>query len=391
MAVRILGLLFSFGFSLACGLLGYGASRWYLKLNFWLNAPALEPVYTPSFVYFISIAFVALGLLVGFSLASIIYRRLATLASQLVSVPAPDKIALLLGVIAGLVVARLISPLFSTAVFTIPMILPALITLLYLLCIYGGIMLAVSMKTELSYMLTRPGATEVPAEVEGKVSPKLLDTNVIIDGRISDICRTGFIEGSIYVPGFVLEELHLIADSSDNLRRARGRRGLDILAQLQKELKTLRIYDRYKTPMPRSEGVDAKLVRLAKELDASIITNDFNLNKVASLQGITVLNVNELAGALRPIVLPGEEITVTIVREGKELNQGVAYLDDGTMVVVEGGKHHINETLSVVVSSVLQTVAGKMIFANLKPVEDRGDEDSFRPRNEHRNSSQFRR
>jgi uncharacterized protein YacL len=381
MAVRILGLIFSFAFSIACGMLGFGASKWYLDLPLWISDATLRPIYGQSFVNLITVAFVALGLLVGFSIASFIYRQLATLAANLVSVPAADKVAVSFGLMAGLVVARLISPLLPYEVFQRPMIYPALITLLYLLCVYGGIMLALSMKTELSFLLTRPGRGEAEAaEVASNLQqPKLLDTSVIIDGRIADICRTGFVEGALYIPGFVLEELQLVADSSDGLRRARGRRGLDILAQLQKDLhKRVKVYDRYKTPMPRGEAVDAKLVRLAKELSASIITNDFNLNKVASLQGITVLNVNELASALRPIVLPGEEMTVTIVREGKELNQGVAYLDDGTMVVVEGGKQRINETLPVIVSSVLQTVAGKMIFAGVRSSgEDYGESDNY--------------
>jgi uncharacterized protein YacL len=388
MALRILGLIFSFGFSIACGMLGYGASRWYLALPIWTNE-LNQTIYSPTFVHVITGAFVALGLLVGFSLASIIYRQSLTLAGNLVSVPAADKVAVILGLVAGLVVARLVSPLFSYAIFKMPMIFPALITLLYLLCIYGGVTLALSMKTELAFLLTRPAPAGEAEEATNQQTPKLLDTSVIIDGRIADICRTGFVEGMLYVPGFVLEELHLVADSSDGLRRARGRRGLDILAQLQKDLhKRVRVYDRYKTPMPRGEAVDAKLVRLAKELGGSIITNDFNLNKVASLQGIAVLNVNELASALRPIVLPGEEMTVTIVREGKELNQGVAYLDDGTMVVVEGGKLHLNETLPVIVASVLQTVAGKMIFASLRSsAGDSSREMDYQQRHERGNNS----
>jgi uncharacterized protein YacL len=195
--------------------------------------------------------------------------------------------------------------------------------------------------------------------------PKLLDTNVIIDGRIADIARSGFIEGPIYVPDFVLEELHLIADSSDTLRRNRGRRGLDILNQMQQQPGIqIRVYDQYSRALRNTNQVDAKLVQLAKDLSAAIVTNDFNLNKVAQLQGVAVLNVNELANAVKPVVLPGEEMTVTIVREGKEPEQGVAYLDDGTMVVVERGKGHIGATIGVVVTSVLQTVAGKMIFGH---------------------------
>ncbi|MDI6829523.1 MAG: PIN domain-containing protein, partial [Armatimonadota bacterium] len=203
--------------------------------------------------------------------------------------------------------------------------------------------------------------------------PKVLDTNVIIDGRIADVCRTGFLEGPIYVPSFVLEELRHIADSEDFLRRARGRRGLDILNQMQKELNL--IIKSFETVDPTdAEEVDEKLVKVAKDIGGCIVTNDFNLNKVAELHGVTVLNVNELANALKPVVLPGEELTVSIIKEGKESNQGIAYLDDGTMIVVEGGKKHIGETIDVVVTSVLQTVAGKMIFANLKAVQEEEDE-----------------
>ncbi len=196
---------------------------------------------------------------------------------------------------------------------------------------------------------------------------KILDTNVIIDGRIADVCQTGFIEGPIYVPGFVLEELQHIADSSDALKRARGRRGLDILNTMQKEFPLIvRSYDHKLAHEDAQEEVDTRLVKLAKVLKGSIVTNDYNLNKVAALQGVAVLNVNELANALKPVVLPGEEMPVLIIKEGREQNQGVAYLDDGTMIVVEDGRRHIGESMEVVVTSVLQTVAGKMIFARLK-------------------------
>lgn len=392
MALRVLGLIFSLGFSIACGFLGYGAAMWYLEMNFWVTPPATTAYFTPGFVVTITLAFVALGLLLGFAAGSVIYRHLSGLASNLMDTPPRDKIAGLIGLVIGLTVAILLSPLvdivreYSIAQGRFPLI-PALVLLIYLLCIYGGITLALGMKNELAFFLTRPGPAAALPEPDLSVSPKLLDTNVIIDGRIADICRAGFIEGPIYIPGFVLEELHLIADSSDGLRRARGRRGLDILAQLQKELKTLRVYDHYKTPMPRSEAVDVKLVKLAKEMKAAIITNDFNLNKVASLQGITVLNVNELAAALKPVVLPGEEMTATIVREGKELNQGVAYLDDGTMVVVEGGKQRINDTVQVIVSSVLQTVAGKMIFANLKSSDSQTNSGPEEPHNHYQRAA----
>jgi uncharacterized protein YacL len=358
MAIRVLGVIFSIAFSLPCGVLGYYASQLY----FALIKKQWPEYFTGGVETFVTIAFIALGLLVGFKLANVIYRQL----TNLVSVSAADKLAAVVGLVIGLVVAALLLPFLNQLVITTIQLRPIFMGMLYLLCIAGGIVLALSMRNEMSFFLAKPGSLEETFDEDQRLTPKLLDTNVIIDGRIADICRAGFVEGVIYIPGFVLEELQLIADSSDGLRRARGRRGLEVLSQIQKELKNVRVFDNYESPMPRNEAVDLKLVRLAKELDASIITNDYNLNKVASLQGISVLNVNELAAALKPVVLPGEDMTVTIVREGKELNQGIAYLDDGTMVVVEAGKHHINETLSVVVSSVLQTVAGKMIFANLR-------------------------
>jgi len=223
-----------------------------------------------------------------------------------------------------------------------------------------------------------PGSAVSPVDAKEVIPEqcKILDTNVIIDGRVADICRTGFIEGLIYVPGFVLDELQHIADSADGLKRARGRRGLDILNQMRTEQKLMvRTYDNT-DPHDRDE-VDAKLVKLAKKLNGKLVTNDYNLNKVAELQGVTVLNINELANAVKPVVLPGEEMTVLIIKEGKEPNQGVAYLDDGTMIVVEGGRRRIGETLSVVTSSVLQTVAGKMIFANIRG-EDEEEEGGLR-------------
>jgi len=192
----------------------------------------------------------------------------------------------------------------------------------------------------------------------------LLDTSVIIDGRIIDLCQTKFIEGRLVIPRFVLKELQQIADSSDALKRNRGRRGLDILNKIQKlERVVVRIHDE---DFPEIKEVDAKLVKMAKVLDAKIFTNDYNLNKVAELEGVTVLNINELSNALKPVVLPGEVMEVKIVKEGKELNQGVAYLDDGTMVVVEEARRLIGQTLTVAVTSVLQTSAGRMIFGKIE-------------------------
>jgi uncharacterized protein YacL len=198
------------------------------------------------------------------------------------------------------------------------------------------------------------------AEKQGRKSFKILDTSVIIDGRIADIADTGFLDGVVVIPQFVLRELQLVADSADSLKRNRGRRGLDILQRVQKMVTvTVQIVE---DDFPTVREVDLKLIELAKVYEGKIITNDFNLNKVAQLQGVEVLNINELANALKPIVLPGETMRVFILKEGKEYNQGVAYLDDGTMVVVDNARKMIGKTIDVSVTSVLQTTAGKMIF-----------------------------
>lgn len=218
-----------------------------------------------------------------------------------------------------------------------------------------------------------PGARPVLAGRYGERSaglPKILDTSAIIDGRIADICRTGFLEGPLLVPRGVLTELQHIADSGDALRRNRGRRGLDVLDTMQRELRSVQVYD--DGPAVPGEPVDAQLVRLAASLGAVIVTTDYNLNKVAGLQDIRVLNVNELANAIKPVMLPGEDLIVHLIKDGKEAGQGVGYLEDGTMIVVEGGKKHIGETLPTVVTSVLQTAAGRMIFARPKALERDG-------------------
>ncbi|SHI12631.1 Uncharacterized conserved protein YacL, contains PIN and TRAM domains [Clostridium collagenovorans DSM 3089] len=209
-------------------------------------------------------------------------------------------------------------------------------------------------------------ASSKEKKLKGKATPKVLDTSVIIDGRIFDLCQTGFIEGTLIIPQFVLDELRHIADSSDDLKRTKGRRGLDILNKIQTELTI---------PVEISEAnfkdileVDSKLLKLAQVINGKVITNDFNLNKVATFQGVEVLNINELANAIKPILLPGEQLKTQIVKDGKESGQGIAYLDDGTMIVVEGGRKHVGEVADVVVTSVLQTSAGRMIFAKRKEV-----------------------
>ena len=197
-------------------------------------------------------------------------------------------------------------------------------------------------------------------EKASRKSHKILDTSVIIDGRIADIAETGFLDGVLVIPQFVLRELQLVADSADSMKRNRGRRGLDILARVQK-MANLNVQI-VEEDFPQTREVDMKLIELAKVFDCKVITNDFNLNKVAQLHGVEVLNINELANSLKPIVLPGETMRVFILKEGKEYNQGVAYLDDGTMVVVDNAKKMISKTIDISVTSVLQTTAGKMIF-----------------------------
>jgi uncharacterized protein YacL len=197
---------------------------------------------------------------------------------------------------------------------------------------------------------------------------KIIDTNVIIDGRIHDVMKTGFLDGNLYVPGFVLEELQYIADSHDSLRRQRGRRGLDVLRHMQHDFEMdIQIHDKLAADL--NDGVDARLVRLAKELGADIITNDHNLRRVAELQDVRVMSLNDLALALRTNILPQETMELTIIREGNQFGQGIGYLDDGTMIVVENGKGHIGETVEIIVTQVHQTERGKMIFGEIEGEE----------------------
>ncbi len=200
--------------------------------------------------------------------------------------------------------------------------------------------------------------------IPSSTSNKILDTSVIIDGRVADLCETGFLEGAFILPQFILNELQHIADSSDTLKRGRGRRGLDVLNKIQKMVDVeVRIVE---DDFPHVKEVDSKIVMLAKKMNAKVITNDLNLSKVAELQGVRVLNINELCNALKPVVLPGEQLRVFVLKEGKEAGQGVAYLDDGTMIVVDNAKRFIGSNVNVVVTSVLQTQAGRMIFTRLK-------------------------
>ncbi|WP_313758340.1 PIN/TRAM domain-containing protein [Tissierella sp.] len=272
------------------------------------------------------------------------------------------------GLIVGLLIAFLLSqPLNSSG---IPYV--GVIASIMLYSIFGYLGLTIPHRKRDDISSTLGNIRRSPKDrmkSQNRSCPKILDTSVIIDGRIADICKTGFIEGPLIIPEFVLEELQHIADSSDSLKRNRGRRGLDILNKIQKELDIEVIINDKK--FDDVQEVDSKLLKLTQLLKGKIITNDYNLNKVAEVQGIYVLNINELANAVKPVVLPGEEMLVQVVRDGKELNQGLAYLDDGTMIVVESGRKFIGETIDVVVTSVLQTSAGRMIFAKPKSMVDK--------------------
>jgi len=261
------------------------------------------------------------------------------------------------GSILGILGAYLMALVLGQAIPRAENTLPFLQMLILLTMTYVGLIVGAN-KGEMLNLSALGGL--FGGEKVSKQAFKILDTSVIIDGRISDIAETGFLDGVLVIPQFVLRELQLVADSADSMRRNRGRRGLDILQKLQKmpELNVQILEDDF----PNTREVDMKLIELAKVYACKIVTNDFNLNKVAQLHGVDVLNINELANALKPIVLPGETMRVFILKEGKEYNQGVAYLDDGTMVVVDNARKMISKTIDIAVTSVLQTTAGKMIF-----------------------------
>ncbi len=269
------------------------------------------------------------------------------------SLPISNYLGAGIGILLGLIIASLLGKAF----YTLPdgdyvsMLITALLA-------YLGYSIGISKGT--ASLLSELGMPS-GRSISGTGKQKLLDTSVIIDGRIFDICDTGFVEGALIVPEFILNELQHIADSTDHLKRTRGRRGLDILDKLQKHPSlVVKIIEK---DFPKIKEVDSKLIALARDMDAIILTNDFNLNKVAQIQGVTVLNINQLANAMKPTVLPGESLQVRITKQGKEKGQGVAYLDDGTMVVVEQGEELFNKDIEVVVTSILQTPAGRMIFA----------------------------
>lgn len=305
-----------------------------------------------------------LFLLLGSLCSRLLLRRLQAAVHSFSSMPMNELTAGAAGLIGGLLLALLIYPSLAWLGKAGQLLEVGVTVILG----YAGIRIGLNKQEELAALWTsgRWSKVEVPDE-RGIEEHKILDTSVIIDGRIADICKTGFIEGTIVIPEFVLEELQHIADSSDLLKRNRGRRGLDILNKIQKELEVKVLI--YEGDFEEISEVDSKLVKLAKLLQGKVVTNDFNLNKVCELQGVSVLNINDLANAVKPVVLPGEEILVQVIKDGKEHGQGVAYLDDGTMIVVEGGREFIGTTMEVLVTSVLQTSAGRMIFAKPKLLE----------------------
>lgn len=317
--------------------------------------------YLPSFA--VIIASCVVGIIFYFLLSSFItdlfIKRIDAAESRLAKIGTKELIFSVVGCIIGLLIANLI----GLALNGYGVIGSGITVLLNIVLGYLGIRLANIKKDEVtSINLGNLVKDSRKSNTYGR--PKILDTSVIIDGRILDILQTRFIEGKIIIPNFVLEELRHIADSSDALKRNRGRRGLDILNQIQKQLLvTVEIVD-FNTK--EDLEVDSKLLKMAQKLDAFVVTNDYNLNKVAEFQGVQVLNINELANAIKPVVLPGEDMRVTVIKDGKEKEQGIAYLNDGTMIVIEGGAKNIGDTIDVVVTSVLQTAAGRMIFTRKK-------------------------
>ena len=327
----------------------------HLSSNPWINNPYISVALGATLLFVLS-----------FVLSDYCVRLITWMEEVLFKLPVGDLLFGTIDLIIGLSVATLID--FAINNVQLPVVTEVLPIILSIILGYLGFRVGFNKRDELVQLFSRSGGSlkKKSGEQEIKLSQKLLDTSVIIDGRIADISETGFIEGTLVVPQFVLTELQHIADSSDTLKRTRGRRGLDILKRLQDERqsKVVIVDDDFED----IAEVDLKLVRLAKQMEAQILTNDFNLNKVCELHKVKVLNINDLANAVKPVVIPGEDMQVVVIKDGKEHNQGVAYLDDGTMIVVEGGRSYIGQAITVTVTSVLQTSAGRMIFA--KPKDD---------------------
>lgn len=347
-----------------------GGTVGYLYFPDLLNLLGINEVawYTTS--YFGIFVGILLFFMISVFSADYVIEVLRWTEEGLVKIPVIDLLFGTVGLIIGLLVAYLIN--ISLQEFSLKIISEIIPLFLTIIIGYLGFQVGFRRREEFMNLFTLPRKEKKTEDEEtiataNQSKPKILDTSVIIDGRIADICQTKFLEGTIVIPQFVLKELQHIADSSDVLKRNRGRRGLDILNRIQKELKAdVEIFD---GDFEEIQEVDSKLVRLAQEMDGIVVTNDFNLNKVCDFQGVQVLNINDLANAVKPVVLPGEELVVQVIKDGKEQRQGIAYLDDGTMIVVEEGRDHIGKTIEVLITSVLQTSAGRMIFAKPKILE----------------------
>ena len=331
-----------------------------IYLSNFMNIQNFLPSYVP---FIVGIIF---GLIFYITLSSFItkniIKKMSIVEERLIKMNWKELVMSILGIFIGLAIANLI----GLALSGFGAIGTAITILLNVILGFLGLRVARRKKDEIvlsgvgNLFINQQKSNDKEKKNSYSGKPKILDTSVIIDGRILDILNTGFIEGKIIIPNFVLDELRHIADSSDSLKRNRGRRGLDILNEIQKQSEVIVEILDFNTK--ENLEVDIKLLKMAEKIDAFVVTNDFNLNKVAEFQGVKVLNINELANAIKPVVLPGEEMTVTVVKAGKENGQGIAYLNDGTMIVVEGGHKHIGETMNVIVTSVLQTAAGRMIF-----------------------------
>ncbi len=369
----------------------------YINLEFFRIETGIFELTLASLVCILAGA--TLGGLAGFFISPFLIDKLRNFTSfvekQLSKMPINDVIAGAIGLAIGLILANLLGNAFSR----IPIVGNYIPIIFSLVLGYLGVRITIKKRKEIANSFDfikeiihsrelaktdkKPEEPQKVAEnpIQDENQPverakvnlvklkthkdknyKLLDTNVIIDGRIADICKTGFLEGTLLIPVFVLEELQYIADSSDTLRRVRGRRGLDVLQKIREDESNMEV-EVMNVDFEDIQGVDSKLVRLAQKLGGKIITNDFNLNKVAQLRGVEVLNINELSNAVKPVVIPGETMKVQVVKDGKEPGQGVAYLDDGTMIVIENGHRYLSRTISVEVTSALQTSAGRMIFA----------------------------
>jgi uncharacterized protein YacL len=337
-------------------------TSYFIKVGYFSSSP----IKTIIFLILSTILFGIILFLISPWINAIIIRVMDYVERSVQKLPATEILFGTTGAILGLI----ISALFVNILARIPIIGAVLAVVVAIVIAALGANIAIRKREEILVLFANINVRKTAINKEKKVKiehngyPKVLDTSVIIDGRIFDICQTGFIEGTLIIPNFVLAELRHIADSSDGLKRNRGRRGLDILNKIQKELSiNVQISEK---DFPDIQEVDNKLLKLAQFLNGKVVTNDYNLNKVAEFQGVPVLNINELANGVKPVVLPGEEMRIQIIKDGKESGQGVAYLDDGTMIVVEGGRKHIGEVKDVVVTSVLQTAAGRMIFAKQK-------------------------